>query len=35
MWIEDPFKSVIAGTISIFTAVCFIGAGMTTISALL
>lgn len=35
MWIEDPFKSVLAGTASIFIAVCAIMAGMSTISALL
>jgi hypothetical protein len=35
MWIEDPLKAVLAGTASIFIAVCAIIAGMSTIGAML
>jgi hypothetical protein len=34
MWLEDPFKSVIAATASIFIAVGTIALGMTIISAM-
>jgi hypothetical protein len=34
MWLEDPFKSVIAATASIVLAVGMISLGMTLISAM-